>query len=162
MGLWGWLSGTSQPEYDESAIAGAGVIASWQATKRGTLKAPGGRLVLTDRALIFSPLDMEGTKQAIDLVLSIAQLPAETVLSQLAAGSQQAPLSIALNNIASVEQTGHARAMSPPTVKLVTRVGSVHHFGVMAGFLFPNASKENDAATADFLQKIASYVPAPA
>jgi hypothetical protein len=151
------------PNYDESALAGQGVIASWQASElRGPFTATGGRLVLTERALIFSPLDLEGTLRVIKLVLETVELPGEQVLTQLAEGARKAPLTIALNNVASLEQTGGARLLTPPRLRLVTKVGSVFNFGVLAGIGFPNASKENEVAMADLLRQVGAQIPAAA
>jgi hypothetical protein len=117
--------------------------------------------VLTDRALVFSPLDLEGTKQLLDLVFAAVQLPGEQVLSQLA-GTKSAPVVIALTNIARAERSGAARLLSPPSVRVTTKAGSVHEFGVLAGFMYPNASKENEVALEDFLSCLNGALPAAA
>lgn len=161
MGIWDRLTGNMAPTYDESALEGAGAIASWQGSiLRGPFATYGGRLVLTEKALLFSPLDLKGTIQAIKIVLEAVELPGEQVITQIVDSAQKAPLSIALNNIGSLEQTGAARLLTPPSAQLITRVGSVHNFGVLAGIGFPNKSKENDVAMADFLQQVRSRVPA--
>ena len=149
------------PTYDESALAGTGVIASWQASiLRGSFASFGGRLVLTDKALIFSPLDLEGTLQVINLVLKAVELPGEQVISELASSAKKAPISIALNNIASLELTGGSRLLTPPSVRLTTKVGSVYDFGVLAGIGFPNLSTKNEAAAADLLHQVHAHIPA--
>lgn len=155
MGLVDRLIGGMKWTYLEPDLSGQGIVGTWPAGERKLgVSATGGRLVLTDQALIFCPLDLEQTKKVLSVVMKATRVPGAGLAEKLMGLSRDSVLVIPLDEIESVKQVGAAKLVSPPSFELRTRSGSVHDFGVLAATLSPNFSARNNDALADLLFKL--------
>lgn len=161
MALWNFLEKGSKWTYLEPDLTGQGILGVWPAGERsGVITTTGGRLVLTEQALIFCPMDLSQSQKVLDLVIQIAQVPGADRIPKLSALSRDAVLVLPLGNIASAQQMNRAQLFKPPTVRIATKVGSSYDFGILAGTLHPNISPKNNDAVADFLAKLQPWLEA--
>lgn len=149
------FSGSMKWTYLEPDLTGQGVLGVYAAAeRRGGISLSGGRLVLTNQALIFCPMDLAQAKKAVDLVITAGQIPGGDLISKFASLGRDSVLAVPLANIATVEQTSTARVASPPSICVTTKVGSKYDFGVLAGPGYPNLAPKNNEAVADLLAKL--------
>ncbi len=138
--------------YVEPDLTGEDFIGTWPATASDL--QGGGRLLLTEKALTFCPADLGQTKKLLGILTSVAQVPGSDAIADLAGLSRDSLLVVPLANITSVRQVSEPRLFKAPKVRVTTKIGSAHEFGVLAGVGYPNVSAKNNEAVADLLAKL--------
>jgi hypothetical protein len=145
------------PRYKPSPVSIDGVIGLWSAGRTfGGLSASGGQIALTRRHLVFSPWDMDQTRQwlfgllgktgAPDLVGKIDDFIAKTKLLE--------PVAIPRADIGNAQVLNWASLFKPPNARLSLRDGRHIDFGILASPTTPNFSKTNNEALEHFLSTL--------
>jgi hypothetical protein len=155
MSIWDAFGRSMKWSFREPDLTGQGILGVYAAGERsGAITIKGGRLVLTSQAVIYCPMDLTETKKVVDLVFTAGQIPGGDLVSKFASLGRDDVLAIPLANIASVEQTSEPHLLSPPSIRITTKIGSNYDFSVLAGQGYPSAHPENKAAIADLLTKL--------
>jgi hypothetical protein len=152
MSIWDRFGGQMRWTYEEPDLTGQDFIGTWPASAADLQGA--GRLLLTDKAITFCPADLEQTKKLLSVLTSAVEIPGSDVLAKAADLGRDSLLVIPLANIASAEQVSQPRVFKAPKVRITTKVGSAHEFGVLAGTGYPNIHPRNNEAVADLLAKL--------
>ena len=155
MSIWDAFGRSMKWNFREPDLTGQGILGVYAAGERsGAVTIRGGRLVLTHKALVYCPMDLQQATEVVDLVFKAGQIPGGDLVSKFASLGRDDVLAIPLANIASVEQTSRPRLLSPPSIRVTTKVGSNYDFSVLAGQGYPSAHSDNNAAIADLLTKL--------
>jgi hypothetical protein len=155
MSIWDAFGRSMSWDFEEPDLTGHGILGVYAAGERsGAITIKGGRLVLTDKALIYCPMDLTEARKVVDLIFTAGQIPGGDVVSKFASLGRDDVLAMPLANIASVEQTSQPRLLSPPSIRVATKVGSNYDFSVLAGQGYPSAHPKNNAAIADLRMKL--------
>jgi len=125
----------------------------------GTLRSVGGDLVLTDRRLVFTPLDVHGVVELLTWGLGktgagdvVTDLPKKLgdLIEQKSVG--------ALTEISRVDAGGDAKLRKPPTLVVTGTDGVRTEIGILAGRRTANISASNNEARDRLLTAIRTAV----
>lgn len=128
----------------------------------GTLTAIGGDLVLTNRRLIFTPLDTKDAVEVLIWVLESAGAPG--ALSgpgrpRDPVQQQESGETSGLRGMASVSADGGGGWLRPPAIVVAGTDGSTTEIGVLAGRRSMNRDRANVVARDRMLAAIQAAVP---
>jgi len=139
-----------------------GVRGVWSAANtRGGLSLAGGHIALTDEHLVFSPWDMDQTREWLFKLLSMAGAPGWVgKIDELITRSRLLePVAIPLADIGDVQVLNRASWLKPPTARISLRDGRHFDLGILAKPTAPSKSGANNEAFDHFLQVLASLRP---
>jgi hypothetical protein len=153
------LSGRG-PSYKRPEMELDGVVGAWTAARTsGGLSVSGGQVVLARDHLVFSPWDMDATREFLVKWLPKAGVPhVGTVDKLLTASGLLEPVVLPLSELERVEVTGHGSLFKPPQVRLHLAGGRHFDMGILHSPTTRNGSPKNRIALQDFLSKL----PVPA
>lgn len=145
-----------KPGYTPAPVDVEGALGRWTGAKTaGGLSLAGGELILTTNHLVFTPWDMEKTRQFLVKLLSQAGAPRVGDVDKLITQSKiLEPVALPLPEISDAQPAGQASWMRPPLVRLSFSDGRTMEFGVLAGSMKMNRDPGNNAARDDFLSKL--------
>jgi hypothetical protein len=147
------------PRYKPAPVAIEGVRGAWTAANtRSGLSLAGGQAVLTDHYLVFSPWDMDKTREWLFKLLDKAGAPGWVgKIDELITKSKLLePIAIPLTEIADVRVLNRASLFKPPTARIALRDGSQFDMGILAKPTAANISGANNQALDHFLQVMAT------
>lgn len=104
----------------------------------------GGDLVVTNRRVLFAPLDVKDVAALLSYGLKKAGAPggATGVVGWI--GGQVEPSSTDVSDIVSATRGRSAGLLNPPTVTVHLRDGTNLEFGILSGRMSPNVAKSNE------------------
>ena len=137
-----------------------GVVGAWTAARTsGGLSVSGGQVVLARDHLVFSPWDMDATREFLVNWLPKAGVPhVGTVDKLLTATGLLEPVALPLSELERVEVTGRGSLLKPPQVRLHLAGGRHFDLGILHSPTTMNPSPKNRVALDDFLSRL----PVPA
>lgn len=124
----------------------------------GGLRSVGGDLVLTNKRLIFTPLNVKDIGSLLAFGLSKAGAPElvsglpEKLVKYVGDAAVIGPG--ALSGIRSAEAGSEPKLLKPPTLIITGEDGTRAEVGVLAGRMAMNLAKENAVARDEFLTEI--------
>ena len=118
----------------------------------------GGDLVLTDRRLLFTPLNVKDVAPLLSYGLKAAGVPSVAVALVGRVQSQIRPGATELAEVTSVTSGRSAGLLHPPTLLVNRADGESIEFGVLASRTTPNFSGANERARDDFLAQLEAVV----
>jgi hypothetical protein len=118
----------------------------------------GGDLVLTDRRLLFTPLNVQDVAALLTYGLKKAGAPAQAglVVGWMAAQAKQQAVSASL--IGAVEPTRSAGLLNPPTMTVHLNDGSSLEFGVLHSRRSINTSHDNVLTRDSFIDAVRGQI----
>jgi hypothetical protein len=153
------LPGTSPPTYKSPALALEDVAGVWTAARMRHVSLAGGQVVLTREHLIFSPWNLDQTRNWLVTWLGKAGVPrVDTVDDLLSASKLLEPVVVPIAQVADVTVLNRAswsNPLRPPQVRLTFRDGRTFDLGILANPRAMNPDPANNAALDDFLAKLA-------
>jgi hypothetical protein len=160
MGLLDDLLSGRGPSYKRPELELDGVVGAWTAARTsGGLSVSGGQVVLARDQLVFSPWNMDSTREFLVTWLPKAGVPhVGTVDKLLTASGLLEPVVLPLTELERVEVTGRGSLLKPPQVRLHFAGGRHFDMGILHSPTTLNGSPKNRAALDDFLSKL----PVPA
>lgn len=150
------------PRYEPSPVSLEGTVGVWAAANtRGGLALAGGRVVLTQEHLVFTPWDMDTTREWLFKALGKAGAPSYVgKLDELIAASKLLePVALAVSEISRVEVLNRSSWLKPPTARITLVDGRRFDLGILATSTTFNKSKANDQALDRFLASLAQVAP---
>jgi hypothetical protein len=149
------LSGRG-PEYKRPVLELEGVVGAWTAGRTmGGFSAAGGQVVLARDYIVFSPWDMDDTREFLVKWLGEAGVPhVDKVNKLLDATKLLEPVVLRVADIAGVEVLNRASLFKPPGARLHFRDGNHFDLGILVSPTTPNLSQKNNAARDDFVSKL--------
>ncbi|OLT12274.1 hypothetical protein BJF78_24755 [Pseudonocardia sp. CNS-139] len=140
---------TIQIQFEEGEVERARVTASWNP---GTLKSVGGDLVLTNRRLIFTPLDVRDVVEVLTWGLGKAGAPeAVTGLPSKIGGVVSQHVIAGSTSIVSGRDAALNR---PPTVFIRSTDGAQVEIGILAERTSMNISPKNPPVREAFIAAV--------
>lgn len=145
-----------KPGYTPAPVDVEGVLGKWTGAKTGGgLSLAGGEIILTADHLVFTPWDLDRTRQFLVKALSAAGAPRVGDVDKLITQSKLLePVALPLSEVAGAEVAGQASWMRPLLARLSLVGGGTLEFGVLAGPRRMNRDRGNDEALGDFLAKL--------
>jgi hypothetical protein len=143
------------PKYKPAPVPLEGVRGVWTAANtKGGLSLAGGQALITKDHLVFTPWDMDKTREWLFKLLSKAGAP-EWVgrIDELIDESKLLePVAIPLTEITGTQTLNRASVLKPPTVRI--RLRDARHFdlGILTRPTSPNFNRANNEAFDHFLQ----------
>lgn len=117
----------------------------------------GGDLVLTNRRLLFSPLETKDVAALLSYGLKKVGAPAGST----AVGWIQKEIAAAATDVSSMASAAAYRPaalLNPPTITVGLRDGRNLEFGILASRMSPSASKSNEAKRDEFLRLLQTSI----
>jgi hypothetical protein len=145
------------PGYKRADIQVDGAVGSWTATRTGGggLALAGGQVVLGDQWLVFSPWDLDRTRQWLVTWLGKAGIPQLGNVDKLIGQTKLLdPVVVAVADVASARLVRGPSLFKPPAVELAFRDGRTLELGILASVGTANPSPDNLAAAQDFLAEV--------
>jgi hypothetical protein len=143
------------PKYKPSPVPLEGVRGVWSAANtRDGLSLAGGRAVITNDHLVFTPWDMDKTREWLFKLLGKAGAPAWVgkIDEFIEKSRLLEPVAFPLTEITGTETLNRASLLKPPTVRISLRDGRHFDLGIVTKSTSPNFSPANNAAFDHFLQ----------
>lgn len=152
------LLGDVMPRYESSPVPIDGVTGAWTATRTvgGGFAVSGGQVILTHRHLVFTPWDMDRTRESLFKLLSIAGAPGPVgKIDDLISKSRLLePVAIPLTDITDIQVLNGSSLLKPPTARLRLRNGGTFELGILASPTTPNFATANNQAFDDWLARM--------
>jgi hypothetical protein len=140
--------------YEPSPVPIEGALGTWTAANtRGGLSLAGGRVILTGDHLVFTPWDMDETREWLFKGLSKAGAPGYVgkIDDLISASKLLEPVAFPVSEIAGTQVLNRASWLKPPTVRITLAGGRRFDLGVLASPGSPNKSRANNQAFDHFL-----------
>jgi hypothetical protein len=141
-------------------VAGKPIQNTWTAARtKGGLSIAGGQIVLTDDALVFSPWDLNETKNWLAREPSEIEpstgdtnrfLPPENLLE---------PVAVPFREIERAEILNKPSLLRPPSARLHLRSGEHFDVGILASPFTPNFRAANQDAFNEWLEAVERHLP---
>jgi hypothetical protein len=147
-------------EYKPSPVPLEGVVGAWTAANtRSGLSLAGGKVILTQDYLVFTPWDMDRTREWLFKLLAKAGAPDYVgKIDDLITKSRiLEPVAIPLSKIDSIQVLNRASLLRPPTARLGLTDGRHFDLGILASPGTWNPSPKNNQAFDDWLR----HMPQP-
>lgn len=156
MGLLDGLLPGRGPAYKQPVLELEGVVGAWTAARTGAgLSLSGGQVVLARDYLVFSPWDMDATRQWLVKWLPKAGVPGVAQVDKLLSATKLLdPVVIPVADIGDAQVLNRASLLKPPQARLQLADGRHFDLGILASPLTMNLSAKNNVALDDFLSKL--------
>lgn len=158
-----WLrTGGPRDPYVEAPIPpGESVVGTW--TGSGIRKIPitGMKVILTNKSLILSPLDLSGAVKLFELFSKFVkefELPLAVVKEGLEQTQLQKVISIPLDAIRSATAGNGPQLFRPPTVLITMDDGSQYLIGILRAILSANIDPRNTPPRDEFLKALQTAI----
>jgi hypothetical protein len=144
------------PGYTAPPVPVEGAIGRWTAARTASgVSIAGGEMILTPEHLVFTPWDMERTRQFLVKPLTEAGVPRVGEADKLLSDSKLLePAAVPLSEITSFHPMGRASLLKPPWGRLEFAGGRALDLGILAGVRHPNLHPANNIAFDDFYAKL--------
>jgi hypothetical protein len=145
------------PKYKPAPVPLEGVRGIWTAANtRGGLALAGGQAILTKAHLVFTPWDMDKTREWLFKLLNMAGAPdwVGKIDELITASKLLEPVGIPLTEVTGSQTLNRASVLKPPTVRIVLRDGRQFDLGILAKPTSPNFNPANNEAFDHFLQAL--------
>ena len=139
--------------YEPWPVSMAGLRGIWTAANtRGGFSLAGGQVAVTDSYLVFSPWDLDKTREWLFSLLGKAGAPAwvDKIDELITATKLLEPVAMPLAEIDAARPLNRASLLKPPTIRLTLRDGRTFDLGILATPRSPNVSRANNTAFKHF------------
>lgn len=135
--------------YEAWPVSIEGVRGIWTAANtRGGFSLAGGQVAVTDSYVVFSPWDLDKTREWLFILLGKAGAPTWVgkIDELITASKLLEPVAMPLAEIRETRQLNGASLLKPPTTRLTLRDGRSFDLGILASPRSPNVSRANNEA----------------
>jgi hypothetical protein len=144
------------PRYKPSLVPIEGVRGVWTAARTmfGGFSVAGGQAIVTRQHLVFTPWDMDRTREWLFKLLSYAGAPeiVGKIDDLISASKLLEPVAIPLTDITSVDVLNRASLLKLPTARLHISDGSSFELGILASPRALTMSPANNEAFDDWIR----------
>lgn len=116
----------------------------------------GGDLVLTNRRVLFAPLDVTDAAALLSYGLKKAGAPSDAIALVGWIASQVRPETLERSEVLAASAGRSAGVLNPPTLTVHRADGTNLEFGILASRMSPNLAKANESVRDEYLAVLAS------